>query len=250
MKTISFRFAASIITAVAAAALVATGIAACSRSGESPDASEADLSGAAVGQIRGVVAISDTLRTRMLDDTDPRSPKFAVERLAGPGIFGLRTQLGVFSQAGTQTAFQGGTPTPFNMALWHQLFARFGDSMGDLCASNGPDVIFTAYTTQGTFQVGPADAGPPVGSFRLFPTVAQKITDVCTFQGDEAARRGTASALFDAVMGRGGSLADEKATFLTTFAADGSPFVTATPKERVSSMFVAMLLNPHFLLSN
>jgi hypothetical protein len=80
--------------------------------------------------------------------------------------------------------------------------------------------------------------------------VAQKVTAACTFQGDEPARRATASALFDAVMGRGGSLADEKATFLTTFAADGSPFVTAAPKDRVGSMFVAMLLDPHFLLSN
>jgi hypothetical protein len=135
------------------------------------------------------------------------------------------------------------------MALWHQLFGRFGDSMGDFCASGGPDVKFPAYAmTNPVFSAG--DAGPQGSSFRLFPTVAQKITAVCTFQGDEGARRTAASALFDAVMGRGGSLADEKATFLTTFAADGSPFVTATPKDRVSGMFVALLLNPHFLLSN
>ena len=31
--------------------------------------------------------------------------------------------------------------------------------------------------------------------------------------------------------------------------ADGSSFVSATPKERVAGMFVAMLLSPHFLLT-
>ena len=247
MKTTVFRFAAFSIAVVAAASSVF----ACSRSGESPEAAGADISGAAVGQIRGAVAISDILRTRMLDDTDPRSASFAVERLAGGGIFALRRQLGAFAPEGTQTTFQGATPTPFNMALWHQLFARFGDSMGNFCTTAGTDVSFPAYGTTTPPVSSSADAGPPRGSsFRLFPTVAQKITAACTFEGDEAARRATTAALFDAVMGRGGSVAEDKASFLTTFAADGSPFVTATPKERVSSMFLAMLLNPHFLLSN
>ena len=243
MKTTVFRFAAFSIAVVAAV----TTVVACSRSNESSDSAGADLSGTGLGQIRGAVAISDILRTRMLDDSDPRSAKFAVERLAGTSVFQLRRQLGVFDQAGTQTVFQGGTPTPVNMVLWHQLFARFGEAMGDFCTSGGSDVVFTAYASPfgGSF-----DAGSPTGSFRLFPTVAQKITAACTFQGDEAARSATASALFDAVMGRGGSLADEKTTFVTTYAAEGSPFVTATPKERVSSMFLTMLLNPHFLLSN
>jgi hypothetical protein len=248
MKTTTFRFAALAAAAVAAVA----SIFACSRSEESPDTAGADISGAAVGQIRGTAAISAMLRTRMLDDTDSRSASFAVESVGGGGIFQLRSQLGAFSAAGTQTAFQGGTPTPFNMALWHQLFARFGDAMGEFCTSGGTDVTFTAYgTSTSTFPVSPSiDGGARGRSFRLFPTVAQKITDACTFQGDETARRATASALFDAVMGRGGSLADDKASFLTTFAADGSSFVSAAPNERVSSMFVAMLLNPHFLLSN
>jgi hypothetical protein len=245
MKTVSFRFAAILLSAV-----TVTGVFACSRSGDSAEAAGADLSGTGVGQIRGAVAVSDILRTRMLDDTDTRSASFAVERLAGSGIFGLRRQLGVFGASGTQTAFVGGTPTPFNMALWHQLFSRFGESMGDLCNTGGTEVVFSAYAMDFLGQVTLADGGHEPAAFRLFPTVAQKITAVCTFQGDEGARRTAASDLFDAVMGRGGSLADDKGTFLTTFAADGSSFVTASPKDRVSSMFVAMLLNPHFLLSN
>jgi hypothetical protein len=47
-------------------------------------------------------------------------------------------------------------------------------------------------------------------------------------------------------MGRGATLAGEKAAFEATFTAE--PFVSMTGKTRVSSMMLAMLLNPHFLL--
>jgi hypothetical protein len=62
-------------------------------------------------------------------------------------------------------------------------------------------------------------------------------------------RKGAAGAVFDAVMGRGGSLAQEKEAFVVRFAVEGSPLVAATPKERVCDMFLALLLNPHFLLA-
>src|SRR5215470_11574632 len=85
---------------------VAASIVACSRARDDSESSEHDLSGGVpIGQIRGVTAISDTIRTRLLDDTDPASATFAVERLAGLAIFKLRTQLGVFAQQGTQTEY-------------------------------------------------------------------------------------------------------------------------------------------------
>jgi hypothetical protein len=224
---------------------LAIALAACSRGSDGAESSEHDLAGVPIGQVRGVVGISDTLRTRLLDDTDPATPTFSVDRVAGRPIFRLRRQLGVFAQAGTQTEFQGGTPTPFNIALWHQVFARFGDGVANTCDAGSADFDLSLYDDAAS-EFEPA---PPGKRFRLFPTVAEKIKATCTFEGDQAARRASAGAVWDVVMGRGGSLAEEKEAFLVRFAADGSPFIAAPAKDRVRSMLVAMLLNPHFLLA-
>src|SRR5262249_24816400 len=138
MKETYFAGALALVTLIAA-------VPACSRSAEEPPSAEEHLSGVPIGQLRGAVAISDTLRTRMLDDEDREPASFSVDRLAGNGILGLRRQLGVFSQAGSQNEFQGGTPTPFNMALWHQLLARFSNAAAEICTTSTNTISFPGY---------------------------------------------------------------------------------------------------------
>jgi hypothetical protein len=227
------------MVAAAAFVLVPVGCTDASRSG---GASETDINGVPTGQIRGVIDISNTLRTRLFDDSAPTSATFDISRVAGPSMFALRGHLGALVQVGTGTDYQGGTPTAFNVTLWYELMGRFAQDFGALCDTPGPPpaVTFGAYA---------GVAGPSAVPFRLLPAVAAQITDACTFQGDEGARRQTASALFDSLMGLGGSLAAEKQAFEDEFAANGSSWITASGKDRLAGMFLDLLLNPHFLLA-
>src|SRR5262249_32313022 len=127
-----------------------------------------------------------------------------------------------------------------------------GDAMGRACkaapatgAADGGAVPAHALTFQGyATNFGPDSAA----QFVLHPAVLPKVLSACAFEGDEAARKQTAGAFFDAVMGIGGSLAGERDAFIGTFATDGASFVTMAPDARVSAMTVALMLNPHFLL--
>jgi hypothetical protein len=211
-------------------------------SAEGPGSSESAVSGVPIGDVRGIVDISSTLRTRLLDDADAATASFDVSRVAGP-VFRLRKQLGVFALEGTTSTYQGGTPTPLRATLWHQVAGRFATAIGDVCVKPGTNLTFVAYATGAT--------GTPISptTFRLQGPIADKIAAACASSGDEANRRQAVSSLWDAVMGVGGTLAAERAAFETEFAADGSPDVLAAPKERVTNMVLAMLLNPHFLLA-
>jgi len=203
--------------------------------------SESAVSGVPIGEVRGVVDVSNTMRTRLLDPIDASSADFDVSRVAGP-VFRLRNQLGVFAMEGTATTYQGGLPTPLRITLWHQIFGRTATALGDVCAHPGTAVTFVVYAS------GPTGFNRPT-TFRLHPAVAAKVASVCSFDGDEAARRSAAGAFFDVVMGYGSSLADEKTVFQTAFAAEGSPALADTPQQRVTNMTLALLLNPHFLLT-
>jgi hypothetical protein len=181
---------------------------------------------------------------------------FDVSRVAGP-VFNLRKQLGIFGVEGTTSTYQGGQPTPLRATLWHQLAGRFAEGMAGLCSNPGSKVTFVAYVPEvGAPPPGPGsgaafDAGlpPDAGVFRVRESVAQTIGAVCTFEGDEAAHRRTTATLFDAVMGIGGTLTAEKTSFVNRFAANGSSTALAAPKDRVTNMMIALLLNPHFLLA-
>jgi hypothetical protein len=209
--------------------------AACTDS-EPIDTTESTINGVPVGEVRGVVDISNTLRTRLFDDADMAAATFDISRVAGDAMFGLREHLGVFAQVGSVTEYQGGLPTPFSMTMWHQVFGRFADAVGQRCGRDAA-LAFPVYAGGGA-------------AFRLAAPVAQKFDAACIFSGDESARRHTTAAVWDAVMGRGSTLAEEKAAFEAEFAADGSPWVTEAPEERLASMMLVMLLNPHFLLAN
>jgi hypothetical protein len=204
--------------------------------------SESAVSGVPIGEVRGVVDVSNTLRTRLLDASDASSANFDVSRVAG-AVFRLRRQLGVFAVEGTATTYQGGLPTPLRTTLWHQIFGRTATALGDVCTHPGTALTFAVYAA------GPTGSFNQPTTFRLHPAVAGKVANLCSFEGDEAARRSAAGAFFDAVMGYGSSLADEKAAFQTAFAADGSPALADTPQQRVTNMSLALLLNPHFLLA-
>jgi len=233
--------------------------------GEDVDSQESMINGVPTGDIRGVVDISNTLRTRLFDDSVATTAGFDVSRVAGDPIFRLRRQLGVFAPSGTGSEYQGGTPTPFSMTLWHQVMGRVAEGFGRTCdAGSTPNTVrFLAYTnafaggssgfgggTSSGGGFGAGDAGPTVGvPFSLYPEVAAKVTAACKFEGDEAARQQAAGSLFDTVMGRGGSLAKERTAFVAEYAAEGSPWVSAAARDRVGTMFVSMLLNPHFLLA-
>jgi hypothetical protein len=211
---------------------------------EQPAAAESEVTGVPIGQIRGAADVSSTLRVRLLDAADPRSASFDVARVAGRSAFALRRQLGAFVQAGTTTEYQGGTPTPFGMMLWHQLLGRFTAAVAQTCVTGDPTIRLPAYAA-------PTAAGEPGAEFRLAPPVAARVAAACAFAGGEGPRRATAGALWDAVMGIGGSVAPEKAAFVDEVARAGSPLGAdeADGKERVSGMLLMMLLNPHFLLN-
>jgi hypothetical protein len=235
------------------------------KKGEDVESSESMINGVATGEIRGVADVSNTIRTRLLDDSVASTAGFDISRVAGDPVFRLRRQLGVFVQTGTGTEYQGGTPTPFSLTLWHQVMGRFSEGFGRSCdAGATPNTVrFLTYTTSfgggssgfggsssGSTSGGSSDAGATTGTpFSLYPQVAAKVTAACKFEGDEAARSATAGTLFDTVMGRGASLAGERSAFVAEYAKDGSPWVTASAKDRVTSMFLGMMLNPHFLLA-
>jgi hypothetical protein len=237
MKTDKTMRHALLAPALALAAL------ACTARTDETDRSMSEVTGVPIGQLRGAADVSSTLRVRLLDPGDPRSTSFDVARVAGGALFGLRRQLGAFVPAGTGSEYQGGVPTPFNMMLWHQVLGRVAIAFGDTCASGDAALRFPAY-----FASGP---DPDVATFRLFPSVAEKVAAACAFGGAEADRRAIAGSLWDAVMGVGGSLAAEKAAFVDDVARPGSPLSSdgATPAQRVTSIVLAMLLNPHFLLN-
>lgn len=228
----------------------------CSTSAESVGSSESPVSGIPIGDVRGVVDISKSLRSRMLDAADPKTASFDISRVAGP-VFNLRKQLGVFATEGTSSTYQGGQPTPLRATLWHQIAGRFAAGIAGVCVDGTTKVTFAAYQeeipNQGPGGGGPierdAGADPLRGVFRLRPSVADQIAAVCRFEGDEGAHRRATSSLFDTVMGIGGTLAAERAAFETQFGADGAPAVSASPADRVTSMMIGLLLNPHFLLA-
>jgi hypothetical protein len=220
-----------------ASVVVATS--ACTSPSESTGSTESAVNGVPVGEIRGAVDVSNTLRSRLFDDTHPRTATFDIARVAGGSVYKLRRHLGTFEMAGTHTEYVAGTPAPLGVTLWHQVLSRFALAMGDLCRTGEVEVTFLTYANS-------VSSAPT--TFRLVPSVAGAIHAVCTFEGDDEAHRQAASRLFDAVMGRGGSLAEEKAAFVTTFAANDSAYLSGIQAERVSAMFQAMLLNPHFLL--
>jgi hypothetical protein len=205
---------------------------------------ESPVAGVPIGEVRGVADITSTLRTRLLDDADPRTASFDVARVAGP-VFRLRKQLGVFASQGTTTTYQGGLPTPLRATLWHQIFGRFADALGERCTAG-------AATNEVTFPVYADGADGtsirPV-TFRLAHGFAGTVATACAFEGDEASRRQASVALFDAIMGGGQSLAAERASLEGTFAADGAVALGFAPKQRVAEMVLAILTNPHFLLA-
>jgi hypothetical protein len=206
----------------------------CSATDTSATTTEAPVTGVAIGEVRGVVDITKTLRTRLFDEADPQTIKFDVSRVAGP-VFRLRKQLGVFALEGTSSSYLGGTPTPLRATLWHQVMGRFAAAVGEMCLDPSSNKLtFAAYAS------GPNGEIVAPSSFRLRPAVASLVGKVCTANDEEAT-----GALFDAFMGLGGTLAAERASFVTAFSAGGSP----VPKDRVAEMVLAMLLNPHFLLA-
>jgi hypothetical protein len=224
----------------------ASGIGCSTSAAESSGTTESAVSGIPIGDVRGVVDVTKTLRTRLLDDTDPMTASFDVSRVAGP-VFRLRRQLGVFALEGTTSTYLGGTPTPLRATLWHQVMGRIATSVGDVCLSDpttlANGITFVAYAT--------GAEGVPIRptTFHLRPQVTERILKVCAFHGDETARRQVAGELFDTFMGIGGTLAAERDALTTELATDGAPSVAADPKERVTNMVLAMLLNPHFLLA-
>lgn len=235
----SRRYALATLTAAAL-------LAACAHRDDESPTSEARLS-VPVGQLLSADDLSKTVKIRLLDPTAATTVDFDLARVGGKTAFANRAQLGGFGDVGSGSEYQGGVPGPFNTMIWLGVFARFGDAMGTLCDAPGesratvPAYAYGADPTAALLE-GKRDVF-------VHPRVAAQIAAACRFEGDEAARRSTAGALFDSVMGYGGSLAAERDAFARAFARDGSPFVAMAAKERVSNMFVALLANPHFLLA-
>ena len=228
-----------IVAATAVTALAGLG---CSKDGEGSESTTAAVSGVPIGDIRGVVDVSNTLKARIFDDADPMTGQFDVSRVAG-AVFRLRKQLGVFAQEGTISTYQGGTPSPLRMTLWHQVFTRFATAMAGLCTATDPVVTFPVYAK------GPSGSITQPTTFRVNAAFADKVKKTCSYSGDQLARREVAGELWDAVMGLGGTLANDRASFLADFADDASPALAVSPTERVTDMMQSMLLNPHFLLA-
>jgi hypothetical protein len=236
-------------------AVITAAFAACTITGEHTDSTESNVSGVPIGEVRGVADISKSLRARVFDPADAQTASFDVSRVAG-AIFTLRKQLGTFATEGTTSTYQGGQPTPLRATLWHQVAGQFASTMADLCTQPGTKVKFPNY--QPDFGGGPGgpgggpffDAGfSEAGVFRVRPAFAQTVSAVCRYEGDEAAHKQAAGALFDSMMGIGGSLAEEKVAFQNRFASNGSAAAAAPAKERVTNMMIALFLNPHFLLA-
>jgi hypothetical protein len=227
------------VTVVGLACLAGLG---CSRDAEGSASTTAAVSGVPIGDIRGVVDVSDTLKARIFDDADPMTAQFDVSRVAG-AVFRLRKQLGVFAPEGTISTYQGGIPTPLRMTLWHQVFTRFATATAGLCTATDPVVTFPVYAK------GPSGTITQPTSFRVNAAFADEVKKTCSYSGDQLARREVAGELWDTVMGLGGTLAEDRASFLTDFADDASPALAASPADRVTDMMQSMLLNPHFLLA-
>lgn len=211
---------------------------------EDDETSVSEVNGVPVGEVKGVLDISNTIRTRLFDDTDTYTAGFDISRVAGDSLFALRGHLGTFAQVGATTEYQGGLPTPFSATLWHQVFARLSDALGARCGATNPlGVFLPAYTRTG---IGGSTPGL---TFKLTPAVAAKLDAACSFEGDESARRAAAVGVFDTIMGRGGALAAERAAFESELGSEPE-YAAMSPKERVASMALALFLNPHFLLAN
>ncbi|WP_394831584.1 hypothetical protein LVJ94_34230 [Pendulispora rubella] len=200
---------------------------------ESVGTSEA-AAGIPVGDIRGTALVNKSLQTRLFDPQAPTTQSFTIEKLAGDDVGKLRAFLGQWVTAGTQSKFQGGEPNPFGLVLWHQVIASFAKGMGGVCDTPGTvDVTF------------PGVSGAPASAAKLHRNVAPKIAAACTFEGDAAAKKEAARALFHAVVDD--ELPEEDTAFADFFA--GPDYAQAAGKTRVEAMFTAMLLNPHFLLT-
>ncbi|WP_394851197.1 hypothetical protein [Pendulispora rubella] len=214
-------------------------VAGCQKGADESLGTSESAAGIPVGDIRGTELVNKSLQRRLFDPQAPTTQSFAIEKLAGRDVEQLRAFLGQWVTAGTQSKFQGGEPNPFGLVLWHQAIAAFARGMGGVCDTPGTlDVTFPGVST--------ADASPPVATTaKLHRNVAPKIAKVCTFQGDDAAKKEAARALFHAVVDD--ELPDEDAAFADFFA--GPEYAQAPGKKRVEAMFVAMLLHPHFLLT-
>lgn len=222
------------------ACLLVAALPSCTQRLSEPVAQSAQaVGGVPIGNQRGVADVTDTLRIRLLDEAEPSTASFAVERVAGSGVYSMRSQLGVFELSGTQSEYRSGVVSPFTMMLWHQVFGRVAAAIGQVCTSQTVDLTLPDY-------VG---GGPKPVVFKLTPEARTTILGACAAAPDEATRRADAGALWTLVMGHGGSLAAEKEAFLSLFAGETSPFLASPPAERVSNMVSAMLLNPHFLLA-
>lgn len=201
---------------------------ACSRA-DGPS-SDVMSTGRPVGDVRGTALIDKLIRARLLDEGDASALNFRVEKLGGPEIEQLKALLGQYADGGSSD-FRGGEPNPFGMMLWHQVVTRFGQGMGAFCAT--PDG-----TDQVTFTYG--------GSAKLNAAFAKKLRTACAWPEAADARLDAAQQLWRGVMGY--AVPDEEAAFKELFVGAQSPFAGATTAARVEAMFVAMMLNPHFLL--
>lgn len=214
---------------LAGAAMIA--FTACS-STQTDQGSTVKSNGHAVGEIRGTAFVNKQIQNRALDKNQMSTFNFRIQELAGNQLLTLAHLLGEYVESGAHHDFKGGEPNPFGMLLWHQVIDGFAQGMGSYCVSN--DDTRTVTFTKNNAQ------------YTLHPKFHEKLLAACTPTDDVELQTKVAKDLWNAFVGYGA--AEERDAFAAFFTAPESPFAMASAQERVTAMFTAMMMNPHFLL--
>lgn len=214
--------------ALVLAALALT--AACRTVNPEDNASIVLSTGRPVGEVRGTALVNELIKTRLLNPEDLNTETFQIEMAAGFEIFAMRGLLGQYTEGGSSSTFRGGEPNPFGLMLWHQVIAKLSTGIGQSCAQSE----------------GPAQVETGNGFYSFNASFSGKLKAVCAWPATDEEQNAAASKLWRSVMGIGA--AEEELAFKAFFVGSESPLKDATREQRVEAMFVAMMMNPHFLL--
>jgi hypothetical protein len=197
--------------------------AACTRSSET---SNVTLAGGRVGQFKGVVAIQEVIRTRILSSG---SASFNL----GPYLAhedSLISLLGGYSDVGLRNDFRNGTPNSLNMFLWNITMSMLASDIARSCGT-----IRLAVMRSQVFDYN--------------DSFAKHLNALCSWPNSQAKNETNLRNLWIAVQGFDAPK-EEFEAWRDFFLSPQSPYADKPNEESMAAMLKTMFLSPYFLLEH
>lgn len=209
--------------------------------------SEIKANGSSVGQFMGLSSISTTIAARMLAPGF-NATNFSLRRyLPGANFFGsdndLGALLGRYVVVNGNGEFQNGTPNAMNMSLWFLVMSGMAGDVAKVC-DPPPDPNAPPPPGGGGFNGGFGGFNQPL---EWKDTFKPKVVALCDWPADAAKAETAMSAYWKAIMGFQAPAAAQTA-WRDEFTANPA-YATLKGKAAVRELTLAILMQPHFLLT-